>query len=68
MEQELQALRDWIEIFDPSRTSIDWSKIKHSIIVGNSLELFQTREEMEARRLQLVMLDKNPNFTVLNHD
>jgi hypothetical protein len=68
MEQELQALRNWVDCIDPSGNSIDWSRIKHSVIVGNSLELFQTKEEMEARKLHLVMVDKNPNFTVLNHD
>lgn len=68
MEQELQTLRHWVDCIDPSRTSVDWSNIKHSVIVGNSLELFQTKDEMEARKLQLVIVDKNPNFTVLNHD
>lgn len=68
MEQELQALKSWIDGIDPSSNSIDWSGIKHSIIVDNSLELFQTRDEMEARKFHLVMIDKNPNFTVLDHD
>lgn len=68
MEQELQTLRDWVDCIDPFRTSIDWSKIKHSIIANSSIELFQTEDEMEARKLQLVIVDKNPNFTVLNHD
>lgn len=68
MEQELQTLRHWVDCIDSSRTSIDWSRIKYSIIVGSSLELFQTRDEMEARKLNLVIVDKNPNFTVYNHD
>lgn len=69
MEQELQTLRHWVDCIDSSYTSLDWSKIKHSILVdNNSLEFFQTEEEMEFRRLQLVMVDKNPNFAVYNHD
>lgn len=67
MEQELQALRSWIDGIDPSRTSIDWGNVRYSLIVNNSLELFYTREELEARKLGLVMIDKNPNFTIHTH-
>jgi hypothetical protein len=67
MEQELQALKSWIDGIDPSSSSIDWGNVRYSLIVNNSLELFYTREELEARKLDLVMIDKNPNFTVHTH-
>jgi hypothetical protein len=67
MEQELQALIDYVDSIDPLESSVDWSRVQYSMITKKSLELFYTESDMESKRLSLVMLDKNPDFTVFNH-
>lgn len=67
MEQEIQALRKLADQFNPSQSSVNWSEVKYSIIVDGRIELLYSEFELETRKIQLVLVDKNPNFAVISH-
>jgi hypothetical protein len=67
-EEHVQGLKEFIDSVDTQKSSIDWARVKYSLIIGSGkLEIFYDEESFESRKFELIMEEKNPNFTTHTH-